>query len=99
MVRTSVAPREGLWRACRNPVRTPLLKLSAGSGTTGLLGGRHQRSAATTPTLLTAFTQNGAPSPTETTKRPPSAGPTARLILMPTLFAATADGNSALGTN
>src|SRR3984957_14128110 len=49
--------------------------------------------------LLTALTQTGAPSPNDTTNRPPSAGPSARLILMPTLFAATAACNSGLGTN
>ena len=50
-----------------------------------------------TPTLLNALSQNGAAIPSAPTRMPPSAGPTARLTLMPTLFAATAADRSDLG--
>ena len=52
-----------------------------------------------TPTLLTALNQKGAAMPSATTISPPSAGPTARLTLMPTLFAAMAPGSSGFGTS
>ena len=42
------------------------------------------------PRLLPAFTQNGAAIPNATVVRTPKAGPTARLTLTPTPFAATA---------
>jgi len=40
--------------------------------------------------LLTALNQNGAAIPIVAAITPPNAGPTARLTLMPTPFAATA---------
>ena len=52
-----------------------------------------------TPTLLKASSQNGAAIPSAPTRTPPIAGPIARLTLMPTLLAATAEGKSALGTS
>lgn len=52
-----------------------------------------------TPMLLNALSQNGAAMPKAPTMMPPSAGPTARLTLTPTLFAATAAGSSGFGTS
>ena len=52
-----------------------------------------------TPRLLNALTQNGAAIPIAPASNPPIAGPTARLTLMPTLFAATAAGSSGFGTS
>ncbi len=52
-----------------------------------------------TPRLLTALNQNGAAMPSVTTMNPPSAGPTARLTLMPTLLAAMALASSGFGTS
>jgi hypothetical protein len=46
--------------------------------------------ATITPILLNASSQNGAAIPNPPMRRPPSAGPMARLTLIPTLFAATA---------
>ena len=51
------------------------------------------------PRLLKAFTQNGAAMPKLPVSTPPRAGPTARLMLMPTLLVATAAGSSVLGTS
>src|SRR5277367_829683 len=62
------------------------------------VGARHHKSAAMTPKLLKASSQKGAAMPTVPTMTPPSAGPIARLMLIPTLLAATADGKSAFGT-
>jgi hypothetical protein len=55
--------------------------------------------AAITPMLLNASSQNGTAIPSAPTRTPPSAGPTARLTLMPTLFAATAADKSSFGTS
>src|ERR1700677_429534 len=77
--------------ACPNP--------SGGRRGPLFFGGRQRTSAAMTPTLLTALNQNGAAIPRATTMKPPSAGPTARLTLIPTLFRATALGSSGLGTS
>ncbi len=52
-----------------------------------------------TPMLLNALSQNGAAIPAAPAMTPPSAGPTARLTLMPRLFAATAEDRSDLGTS
>ncbi len=52
-----------------------------------------------TPMLLKASSQKGAAIPSAPTMTPPSAGPIARLTLMPTLLAATADGKSGFGTS
>lgn len=52
-----------------------------------------------TPMLLTASSQKGAAIPSAPTMMPPSAGPIARLTLIPTLLAATAPGRSCLGTS
>lgn len=51
------------------------------------------------PRLLTALIQNGAAIPTAAVISPPRAGPSARLMLMPTLFIATADDKSLRGTS
>lgn len=51
------------------------------------------------PRLLAALTQNGAAIPNPAMITPASAGPAARLIFMPTLFAATAGARSDLGTS
>ena len=52
-----------------------------------------------TARLLTALNQNGAAIPILATITPPNAGPTARLTLTPTLFAATAGLRSCFGTS
>ena len=52
-----------------------------------------------TPILLKASSQKGAAMPNIPMMTPPSAGPIARLTLMPTLLAATADGKSGFGTS
>src|SRR5262249_61077542 len=61
-------------------------------------GVRHHTSAPIIPRLLMALIQNGAAIPMPAAMAPPSAGPTARLTLKPTLLAATAGGGSGLGT-
>jgi hypothetical protein len=77
-----------------------LPKRSGGSGVPLLFFGKRHRTRATmTPKLLNALSQNGAAIPIAPTRRPPIAGPTARLTLMPTLFAATAAGKSGFGTS
>ena len=72
---------------------------SGGRGEPLFFGARHQMRAAMTPILLKASNQNGAAMPSAPTMTPPSAGPIARLTLMPTLLAATADGKSGFGTS
>ena len=62
-------------------------------------GLRQRNNAPMTPALLKASIQKGGPNPNALTRNPPSAGPTARLMLIPRLFKATAPGNSGLGTN
>src|SRR5262249_56576084 len=56
-------------------------------------------SAAIIPRLATALSQNGAAIPKAAVITPPSAGPTARLTLNPTLLAAIAAYRSCLGTS
>jgi hypothetical protein len=80
------------------PVRTALVKRSAGSVSVLFCGERHHRRAATTPTLLRLNTQNGSETPKAAMANPPSAGPAARLRLKPTLLAATALSRSCRGT-
>src|SRR2546429_3235631 len=58
-----------------------------------------QKTTAMTPTKETAFNTNAPPGPEAAMTRPPSAGPTARAMLNPTLPSATAPGKSSLGTN
>ena len=48
---------------------------------------------------LTALNKNGDASPSVAIATPASAGPMARLTLMPTLFKATADASSGRGTS
>jgi len=55
--------------------------------------------AAITPMLLKASSQKGAAMPSDPIRMPPSAGPIARLTLIPTLLAATAPGKACLGTS
>src|SRR5947209_3243745 len=76
-----------------------LIKRSAGNRPARFCGERHHTSAPTVPILLIALSQNGAASPNPAMITPPSAGPTARLILMPTLLAATAGASSGLETS
>src|SRR5580693_5330578 len=76
-----------------------LPKGSGGNADALLVGARHHMRAAMTPTLLKASSQKGAAMPSAAMMTPPSAGPIARLTLMPTLLAATADGKSAFGTS
>src|SRR4051812_8776994 len=94
-----VALSGGLCRACRRPVRIALPSRSIGSVLCPCLRGCHVSNAAMTPRLLKAFTQNGADRPRLLAITPPSAGPIARLTLIPMLFAAMAGPNSALGTS
>jgi hypothetical protein len=71
---------------------------SAGRRWAGRGGDRHHTSAAMMPMLLMALSQNGMAMPDAAMISPPSAGPTARLMLMPTLLAATAGGRLCRGT-
>ena len=66
---------------------------------TASAGGCHQIKAAMTPSVLTALSQNGAASPQATMMSPASAGPTARLTLMPTPLSATAGRRCSRGTS
>ena len=59
----------------------------------------HQAKTSNTPKLLMASIQNGAAIPMLAMIAPASAGPTARLILIPTLLAAIAARRSSLGTS
>src|SRR3954451_4508902 len=61
--------------------------------------GFQERSAPITPALLIALIQNGAVIPNRAATTPPTAGPTARLMFMPTLFAAIAGLRSSCGTS
>src|ERR1700684_2771578 len=81
------------------PTRMALVTCSAGNIVGRALGERQDHNAPITPTLLTAFTQNGAAMLDAAVITPLSAGPTARLTLMPTLFMATAAGRSSRGTS
>ncbi len=76
-----------------------LIKRSAGSRLAFCGGERHHSKAPMIPKLLMTLSQNGAPMLILTMMRPPNAGPTARLMLTPTLFAAIACGRSARGTS
>src|SRR5450759_949068 len=67
-----------------------LINGSAGSRCGFVLGERHHSSAPIIPRLLMALSQNGAAIPNPAITTPPSAGPSARLTLIPTLLAATA---------
>src|SRR5579862_7516262 len=74
-------------------------KVSGGSVERLFFGALQRTRAPITPMLLNALNQNGTAIPTVAIMTPPSAGPTARLTLMPTLFAATAPGRSDFGTS
>src|SRR5579863_6850286 len=76
-----------------------LTNASAGSRLAGVRGARHHSSAPITARLLSALTQNGAAMPPRPMMLPASAGPMARLTLMPTLLAATAGARSCAGTS
>ncbi len=67
-----------------------LHRCSGGSWLDARCGGVHQTRAPTTARLLAALITNGAARPNHPRNRPPRAGPNTRLILMPTLLAATA---------
>src|SRR5260370_29618218 len=97
-VRPSVARRRRLLAACRSPVRTALLRRSAGRDAVSFAGQHHPDSAATTPRLAAATAQIGVDIPNFAMTRPPSAGPTVRLRLYPTPWAAIATGKSVFGT-
>ena len=81
MVRARVAHSARLLAACRRPVRSALLNLSAGSDAARLGGARHQVSAAITARLAPTKNQNGAATPSAAMTKPPSVGPTVRLRL------------------
>src|ERR1700675_1789393 len=76
-----------------------LPRLSGGRRAALFFGARHHTSAAMTPALLNALSQNGAAIPKAPIRAPPNAGAMARLTLMPTLFAATAGDKSDPGTS
>src|SRR5690242_14040934 len=75
-----------------------LMKRSAGKWERSR-GARHQVRAPIVPKLLNALLQNGAGIPNVAVKAPPRAGPTARLMLAPTLLIAIAEGKSCRGTS
>jgi hypothetical protein len=79
-------------------LRTALVRRSAGKVSEAFRGARHQNSAAMMPKLLTQNIQKGIAIPSAAIATPPSAGPTARLRLKPTLLAAIAPPNSSRGT-
>ncbi len=76
-----------------------LAKRSAGNCAVRLRFVFHHASAPMVPALLAAFTQKGAAIPKLVATRPPSAGPSARLMLTPTLFIAIAGARSSRGTS
>src|SRR5579871_1954832 len=75
-----------------------LAKRSAGNCEVRRVGGRHRASAPIEPRLLTALIQKGAAIPKPAVMTPPRAGPSARLMLTPTLFIASAGPKSSFGT-
>jgi hypothetical protein len=79
--------------------RNALRSRSAGRCACARSGDCHQRSATMIPRLLAALTQKGDAIPIAPISTPASAGPIARLTLMPTLFAATAPVRSSLATS
>ena len=81
------------------PVRIALASRSAGSRCASRFGPRHQTRPPIVPALLNASSQNGAAMPNAPVITPLNAGPIARLILMPTLLAATAAPRSRRGTS
>ena len=81
------------------PATIALPKRSAGRLGPRFCGERHHHGAPITPRLLIASSQNGAAIPKPAMIAPPSAGPIARLMLKPTLLAATAGARSRLGTS
>ena len=99
VARIRVAVRGPLYRAYRKPVRTALRKRSGGRRRSPLLDWRHHTSAPTTASVLTALIQKGAAIPYAPITAPLSAGPTARLTLMPALLADTAADKSDFGTS
>src|SRR3954464_9092404 len=73
-------------------------KRSAGRLRVRCRGAPHHSKTPITPTLLNASSQKGAAIPNPAIITPANAGPNARLMLMPTLLAATAGDKSSLGT-
>ena len=63
------------------PVRTALVRRSAGSVAVSFSGARHHSRAAITPRLAATNAQNGVDTPKLTIANPPSAGPIVRLRL------------------
>ena len=59
----------------------------------------HTNKAASTPTNVTAFTKNGTATPNAAMRKPPSAGPIAREMLMPRLLSAIAGCSVGRGTS
>src|SRR6202521_635212 len=99
MARVNVARKCRLCLAWRKPVTMALTNRSAGSRWGAIGGGRHHSSAPIITRLLTALSQNGAAIPNPVIITPPSAGPSARLILIPTLLAETAAVKTCFGTS
>src|ERR1700738_4248394 len=81
------------------PVTMALLTRSAGRLATLRCGERHHHRTPSTPRLAIVLIQNGAAIPNHAMAAPPSAGPIARLMLKPTLFAETAGARTRLGTS
>jgi len=94
-----VARKLGLYLACRKPITMAPARRSGGSPLVCEDSGRHQSRAPMTPKLLNALIQNGAAIPSAPITTPPSAGPIALEMLMPTPLLATADASSCLGTS
>src|SRR5271167_2058558 len=72
---------------------------SAGNKVPPRAAGFHHSNEATMARLDAALIQNGATMPYAVIVTPPSAGPSARETLTPTLLAAIAGGRSSLGTS
>src|SRR6516225_8229823 len=81
------------------PVTTALLTRSAGRRASLRCGERHHHRTPSTPRLLITLIQNGAAIPDHAMAAPPSAGPIARLMLKPTLFAEIAGARSPFETS
>src|SRR5271170_7505221 len=80
------------------PAPIALVKHFEGKLSRFFCGARHHHNAAIAARLLAPQIQNGAAFPNPTMARPPNAGPTARVILKPTLLAAMALSRFRLGT-
>ena len=95
----SVAVRWRLFLTWRHPMPRAERKRSGGRPPAAAIVGRHQKRTAMTPSVLMALSQNGAARPERPITMPASAGPIARLMLMPTLLSEIAACRSSRGTS